>query len=65
MVVLTQSMSKWLWDNHRDIYGLVLLGHIELVTEEMAEEYIKWCKTEEGRKYLKGGECYNDTERRE
>lgn len=65
MVVLTQSMSKWLWDNHRDIYGLVLFGHVELVTEEMAEEYIKWCKTEEGRKYLKGGECYKDTERRE
>ena len=60
MVKLTQSMSKWLWDNHRDIYHLILFGHIELFTEEMKSEYLSWCQTEEGKKYLKGGECYRE-----
>ena len=62
MVKLTQSMRKWLWDNHRDIFVLVLFGHTELVTEEMAKDYIDWCKTEEGRSYLKGGANYIEEE---
>lgn len=60
MVKMTQSMSKWLWDNHKDIYGLVLLGHTELITQEMYSEYIEWCKTEEGQSYLKGGSNYKE-----
>lgn len=55
MVKFTQSFSKWLWNNHKDIYGLVLLGHTELITEEMYSEYLAWCQTEEGKSYLKGG----------
>ena len=62
MVQLTQSLRKWLWDNHRDIIGLIMFGHIELFTEEMHEEYIEWCKTDEGRSYLKGGANYVEEE---
>lgn len=40
MVRFTQSFSHWLFENHKDIYALVLLGHTELVTEEMWNKYI-------------------------
>lgn len=59
MVRLTQSLFQWLWDNHREIVPLIYFGHTELLTDEMCDEYIKWCKTEEGRKYLKGGSEYD------
>lgn len=60
MVKLTQSLSKWLWDNHRQLMPLICLGHVELFTAEMNEQYLAWCKTEEGRKYLKGGSEYKE-----
>ena len=52
MVELTKSLSHWLWENHRDIIGLIMFGHIELLTDEMCEEYLKWCKTDEEKPYL-------------
>jgi len=58
MVKLTQSLQQWLWDNHRDKIALIMFGHVELFTEEMQREYIEWCKTDEGRQYLKGGSKY-------
>lgn len=58
MVLLTQSLRKWLWDNHADKLPLILLGHTELMTQEMWESYIEWCRTDDGRKYLKGGSEY-------
>lgn len=62
MVKLTQSLKHWLFKNHKDKLGLIMLGHIELFTEEMNEEYIKWCQTEEGKQYLKGGSKYKEEE---
>ena len=62
MVKMTQSLSYWIWENHRDIYGLLLFGHVELFTAEMQQEYLEWCKTEEGRQYLKGGSKYVEEE---
>lgn len=62
MVKLTQSLREWLWRNHRDIIHLILLGHTELLTEEMAKECIAWCKTEDGRQYLRGGAKYKEEE---
>lgn len=59
MPIMTQSMEVWLAKYHRDIYVLIAFGHLELFTEEMAREYVEWCKTEEGSKYLKGGSEYN------
>lgn len=60
MVRLTASLEKWLWDNHREIVPLVMFGHTELVTDEMWKEYLEWCQTEEGKKYLKGGSEYHE-----
>ena len=62
MIELTPSLRKWLWDNHRDKIALIMLGHAELLTNEMWEEYIKWCKTEEGKQYLKGGSMHKEGE---
>lgn len=62
MIKLTQSLHQWLWINHRKLIPLLMFGHTELFTEEMAKEYIEWCKTEEGRQYLKGGSKYKESE---
>lgn len=58
MVELTQSLGQWLWENHPDIIGLIMLGHVELFDEDMQKEYLSWCETDEGRQYLKGGSKY-------
>ena len=60
MVRLTQSLQHWLWENHKDKFGLILFGHTELLTDEMWSEYIEWCKTDEGKSYLKGGSNYKE-----
>ena len=61
MVQLTQSLEYWLWSNgYREELALICLGHTELMTEEMWEEYLKWCQTEEGKSYLKGGKNYKE-----
>ena len=58
MVKLTQSLKHWLWEHHRDKIVLIMLGHVELFTKEMQDEYLAWCRTEEGKQYLKGGSKY-------
>ena len=58
MITLTQSLQHWLWKNHKDIIGLIMFGHLELFTEDMQKEYLEWCRTEEGKQYLKGGSKY-------
>lgn len=60
MIKLTQSLQHWLWTNHRDKISLILFGHTELLTEEILLEYVEWCKTEEGKQYLKGGSKYKE-----
>lgn len=59
MVRLTQSLEVWLWENHREKLPLIMLGHVELFTDEMQRDYIAWCQTDEGRQYLKGGSKYD------
>lgn len=34
MVRLTQSLKQWMFDNHKEILPLLLLGHVELFTDE-------------------------------
>ena len=63
MPVFTQSMEVWLAQYHRREFILIAFGHMELFTEEMAREYVEWCKTEEGRQYLKGGRKYDPDHR--
>lgn len=60
MVKLTQSLEHWLWENHRDKMALIVFGHVELLTEEMWNEYLAWCQTDDGRQYLKGGSKYKE-----
>ena len=62
MVKLTQSLQHWLRENHKDKIGLIMFGHTELITDEMWDEYIEWCKTEDGRQYLQGGSKYVEEE---
>lgn len=59
MIILTQSLEHWLFENYRDKLPLIMFGHMELFTAEMKKEYINWCKTEEGKQYLEGGSKYN------
>ena len=63
MVILTQSLEHWLFENHKDKFGLIMFGHLELFTEEMKKEYIQWCKTDEGKQYLEGGSKYDPEHR--
>lgn len=60
MVKLTQSLSQWLFENYPDKLSLIMFGHLELLTDEMYEEYIAWCQTEDGKQYLKGGSKYKE-----
>lgn len=61
MVKLTQSLSHWMWENgYQEEMCLISLGHLELFTEEMETAYLEWCKTDEGKKYLKGGSEYKE-----
>ena len=62
MVRLTQSLQQWLWLNNKELIPLIMFGHTELFTEEMQKEYLEWCQTEEGKKYLKGGSEYKESE---
>ncbi len=60
MVKLTQSLQQWLFENHKEIIPLIMFGHVELFTDEMREQYLAWCQTDEGKQYLKGGSKYKE-----
>ena len=60
MVHMTQSFEVWLFTYHKDLLAPLMFGHTELITEELAKEYINWCKTDEGKQYLKGGSRYDE-----
>lgn len=49
MIKLTCSLEHWLFENYKDQFGLILLGHVELFTPDMQKEYLKWCNTEDGK----------------
>lgn len=55
MIQMTQSFSHWCCKYHSEIYSLIMFGHAEEMTKELWEEYYDWCRTEEGKQYLKGG----------
>ena len=60
MVKLTQSLATWLFDHHPDLLPLIVFGHLELFTDDMAKAYLEWCQTDEGKQYLKGGSKYKE-----
>lgn len=58
MIKLTKSMKVWMSNNYADKLLLLQFGHTEIFTKDMETEYLNWCKTKEGKKYLQGGELY-------
>lgn len=58
MIRLTESLKQWLFDNHPKLLPLIMLGHTELFTLQMKNDYIAWCRTDEGKEYLIGGSKY-------
>lgn len=56
---MTQSFEHWLFKFHKEKFTPIMFGHVEEFTDEMKKEYLEWCKTEEGKQYLKGGSKYN------
>lgn len=60
MVKLTQSLSVWLFNNHPMELAPIMFGHTELFTPEMNQDYLAWCQTSEGKRYLKGGDLYRE-----
>ena len=63
MIVLTQSLEHWLFEIYREKLSVIMFGHLEEFTDEMKKEYLEWCKTDEGKQYLKGGSKYNSEHR--
>lgn len=63
MVRLTQSLEQWLFENHKEIIPMIMFGHVELFTDEMNQQYLAWCATDDGRQYLKGGSKYKEDDR--
>lgn len=61
MVELTQSLEQFLAMKYPQLLVLIPFGHIELFTPEKKKEYLDWCKTDEGKQYLKGGSKYKET----
>lgn len=41
-VPFTDDFRKFMWEKHRDTYTLILLGHLELITDELVKEFENW-----------------------
>ena len=66
MTKCTQSLRHWLFENgYKKELVYIEFGHTEFLTEDMWNRYIEWCKTDEGRQYLKGGSKYVEEGRAE
>ena len=60
MIKLTQSLEQFMWQYYREKLTLLTFGHTEELTPEIWNEYIEWCKTDEGEQYLRGGSKYKE-----
>lgn len=60
MVELTQSFAHWLFEYDKELLPLVMFGHLEVITEEMLDQYLVWCRTDDGKQYLEGGSKYKE-----
>lgn len=52
---MTKSFEHWCFTYHKDIFVQLSFGHLELLTDELWQEYLDWCQTDEGKQYLEGG----------
>lgn len=62
MVKLTDSLKEFLWQSHhREIIPLLMLGHVELFTEEIQQEYADWLAKNQDKEMVKlNGEQKDD-----
>ena len=60
MIVFMKSFKTWLASIHPELVVPIMFGHVELMTDDLYREYRNWCKTEEVRRYLKGGDLYEE-----
>ena len=56
MVVLSQSLQHWLFENYPDKLVYIMLGHVEVLTSDIVNDYVKWLSTEEGKSWLEAKE---------
>lgn len=63
MVTLTCSLEAFLIKFHKDLVVPLTFGHTELLTDDIWQEYLAWCQTDEGKTYLEGGSNYQPIER--
>lgn len=52
MIEITKSLSAFLFKYYKDLYVPIFFGHIELLTDEIYEEYLNWCLTDEAKEYF-------------
>lgn len=52
MIKMTKSFEVFISRYHKDILVPLSFGHIELMTDEIWEEYVNWCETDEAKPYL-------------
>lgn len=60
MVALAQSLEQFLRTKYPERYERIKNGHIEDY-DTIRDEYYVWCETDEGKKYVAGGEFFDDT----
>ena len=52
MVTMTLSFKTWCLRYHREIYSLLMFGHVELLTDDMKKEYLEFLVTMTGKPLL-------------
>lgn len=52
MVRLTRSLQAWMLQFYPELISPIMFGHVELFTPEMKKEYLAWCQTNDGKRYL-------------
>lgn len=53
MIRLTKSLEFFIIRYHKDILVPLSFGHSEVLTEEIWQEYLNWCQTDEAKPYMK------------
>lgn len=53
MIKLTESLEFFLSQNYKDLIVPLSFGHSELLTDEIWQEYLSWCQTDEAKPYMK------------
>jgi hypothetical protein len=38
---IDEKFMSWLWDKNRQKYALIVLGHIELITNDLIKEFVE------------------------